>query len=285
MDRRRRRFSPSAEGLESRQLLSGAKRPTNIPAATVQQKASRIDKLPKYLQSLQPGRFIPSEIVTSLQNDLFLIVGKLDRPSTASLEAANRQYRSTIANASISREDAAGLRATFVAVLESANAPAQAVEALANDLDRLIQVDSTGRTPALLAANDHALILQTALGVGRPIRTPAAPTLSPADDTGPKGDRTTTVARPRLVGRYDPGTTIQLLDENNQVLGTAEVAANGQYNVAPVAPLTLGKHSLRVRAFDSLNNFSEPSRAVTINIKAPPVAKPKSATPRGPLSL
>ena len=281
---RRRRFSPSAETLEGRQLLSsGAKRPTVVAPATLQQKQSRIDKLPRYLNSLQPNRHVPDDLVTALQNDLMLIVGKLDRPSTLSLEAANRQFRGTIANASISIEDAAGLRSTFRGVLQSANAPAVAVENLTNDMDALVKLDSTGRAPALLAANDYAIVLQTALGVGRPIRRPAIPSLSQADDTGARGDHTTTISRPRLVGRYDANTTIQLLNEADQVLGNANVTASGQYSVQPAVALAPGRYKFRVRAFDSLNNTSVASRAVVIIIK--PSAAPKSATPKGPLAL
>lgn len=274
MDRRRRHFVPSAEGLENRQLLNAArvrKTPTVAvvsSASSSQQKSSRIDKLPNYLNSLQPGRYIPPEIVAALQAELLTVVGKLDRPASFTLDNANRQYRATIGNSSLSAQNAAGLNATFVNVLKSANAPEASINALSATMKRLAQVDSAGTNPANLAASDYALILQTALTVGRPIRTPAAPSLSPSSNTGSKDDNATTVVQPKMVGRYDSGTTIQLLDENSNVLGTAEVDANGQYNVAPTFPLSVGKHKLRVRAFDVLNNYSQPSKAVTINIKA-----------------
>lgn len=283
MDRRRRRLNPSAEGLESRQLLSVANRPAAIAPATLQQKASRIDKLPRYLQSLQTGRHIPPDLVRALQDDLRQIVGKLSRPTTGSLEAANLQFRNTVANASISREDAAALRATFVKVLESAGAPAPAVTALADDMDALVRVDSASREPALLAANDYALVLQTALGVGRPLRTPKTPSLTPADDSGRKGDRATTDTTPRLVGRYDDGASIQLLNELGQVIGTAIVDRNGQYAVSPTAPLPLGQNRLTVRAADSLSNVSRTSRPVTLTINAAPAVGLRGAVPRGPL--
>ncbi len=274
MDRRRSHFVPSAEGLENRQLMStvkGGKSPTVAvvsSASSSQQKSSRIDKLPNYLNSLQPGRYIPPEIVTALQVGLLSVVGKLDRPASAALDAANKQYRATIGNASLSAQNAAGLNATFVSALKSANAPQGSIDALSATMRKLAQVDSQGTNPANLASSDYALILQTALMVGRPIKTPAAPTLSSSSNTGSKDDNSTTITQPFLVGRYDAGTTIQLLDDNNGVIGTAAVNNSGQYSVAPSSPLSVGKHKLRVRAYDSLNNFSEPSKPITITITA-----------------
>ena len=269
MDRRRRQFSPSAEGLENRQLLSTTKATVSVASSSAKQTQNRIEKLPNYLYSLQPGRYIPPSLITALQNDLYSIVGKLTKPASATLTAANLQYRTTTSHASISVQDAAALRATFVNALKSANAPAASIASFTANMDTLVQVDSTSVEPAQLASNDYALILQTALQVGRPLRTPAAPALSPSSNTGSTSDKTTSVTQPKLVGRYDTGTTIQLLNESGQVIGNANVQSNGQYNVKPVFPLAIGKYKLTVRAYDSLNNMSKPSKPITLTIVAP----------------
>ena len=48
-------------------------------------------------------------------------------------------------------------------------------------MSELIQADTNGPNPVMVATNDYALVLQTALGVGRPIQAPAPPKLSTAD--------------------------------------------------------------------------------------------------------
>ncbi|MDB5349415.1 MAG: hypothetical protein JWN86_662 [Planctomycetota bacterium] len=272
----RRRFTPSAERLDARLLLSSAKRPTNVPAANLQQKTLRIERLPAYLESLQPGRTLPMDTVTAIQNDLRAIVGKLNRPPEETLVAVNLQYRSTISHASLTVEDAAALNATFVRVITDTGMDPVTVQHFKANMTTLAQADSFGPNPALVATNDYALILQTVLGVGRPIRTPAAPRLSPSDDSAPKGDHKTTVTQPHLIGTYDSATTMQLIDENNQVLGQVAVTSTGQYSVAPSSPLSVGTHTLRVRAFDANNDFSAPSNSITITIKAPPIPRQRA---------
>ncbi len=283
----RRRFAPSAERLDTRLLLSSATQPTSVPVANLQQKTLRIERLPNYLESLQPGRVLPKDTVAALQKDLLSIVGRLNRPPSQTLTAANLQYRTTLSHASLSAADAAALNATFVQVITAAGMDQRAIQNFTTNMKSLAQNDTFGSNPAMLATNDYAMMLQVILGVGRPIRTPAAPKLSPADDSSPKGDHKTTVAQPHFVGNYDLQTTIQLLDENNQVIGQAAVTATGAYSVAPSAPLSVGSHTFRVRAFDPNNDFSAPSNPLTVTIKAPPVPKHAHlttiSTPKGPL--
>jgi Bacterial Ig-like domain len=277
----RRRFSPSTDALDARVLLS------TVPLANLHQKTVRIERLGVVLESLQPGRVIPKDVITAIQTDLRDIVGRLSPAAPATLNAADAQFRSTLQNASVSVEAAAGLRATFTNAIQTTGAPQSVIDDLAANTDKLVQLDTNSANPAILAANDYALLLQTVLGVGRPIQTPAAPKLSPTDDSGVKGDHKTTVATPHLVGTYDTDTTIQLLDENYNVLGTAATTTTGAYSVAPVLPLSVGKHTLRVNAIDANGDPSAPSLPINIVIYAPRVRHQATTTitPGGPLGL
>ena len=282
----RRRFLPSADALEARMVLSGLNH-SSVPLANLHQKTVRIENLGKVLNSLQPHRVVPTDIVAAIQTDLRAIVGRLDPASPALLTAAERQFRSTLATASISTADAVGLRETFRNAIQSTGAPKTILDDLVANTDKLVRLDSTGRNPALLAANDYAVVLQTVLGVGRPIQKPGAPKLSPADDTGIKGDHKTTVTQPHLVGAYDADSTIHLLDETGQVIGTTTTTATGSYSVAPTSPLSVGHHALRVSAIDTNGNPSPPSLPVTVIIYAPRVRTQVTTpgAPGGPLGL
>lgn len=282
----RRRFLPSADALEARMVLSGLNH-SSVPLANLHQKTVRIENLGKVLNSLQPHRVVPTDIVAAIQTDLRAIVGRLDPASPALLTAAERQFRSTLATASISTADAAGLRDTFRNAIQSTGAPKTTLDDLVANTDKLVQLDSTGRNPSLLAANDYAVVLQTVLGVGRPIQKPGAPKLSPTDDTGIKGDHKTTVTQPHLVGAYDAGSTIHLLDETGQVIGTTTATATGSYSVAPTSPLSVGRHALRVSAIDVNGDPSPPSLPVTVIIYASRVRTQVTTpgAPGGPLGL
>lgn len=281
----RRRFLPSADALEARMVLSGLNH-SSVPLANLHQKTVRIENLGKVLNSLQPHRIVPTDIVAAIQTDLRALVGRLDPAAPATLTAAENQFRSTLATASISTADAAGLRATFRNAVQSTGAKQAVLDDLVANTDKLVQLDSTGRNPAMLAANDYAVVLQTVLGVGRPITKPAAPKLSPTDDTGIKGDHKTTVALPHLVGTYDAGATINLLNENSQVIGTTTTTGTGAYSVAPTSPLSVGRHALRVSAIDTNGDPSPPSLATTVIIYAAKVHKTTTpAAPGGPLGL
>ena len=281
----RRRFTPSTEALDARLLLSTSTKPTTLPAANLQQKTLRIERLPAYLETNLPGRSLPTDTVTALQADIRAIVGKLNRPPSYDLVATNDMYRSVDATASLSVADAAGLDSTFTTTLQDTGMSPTLVSRFQNDMKALAQYDSNGPDSAQLAATDYALILQTTLAVGRPIRPPAAPTLLSSDDTKPAGDHRTLVARPHLIGRYDAGTTVSLYDQTGTVLGTALVPTSGEYSVQPNLPLAPGKYQLRIRATDPNGDNSTPSKPYVLVILAPRHAAAKSATPGGPLSV
>lgn len=189
----------------------------------------------------------------------------------------NLQFRSVESEATVSVQGAAALRSTFGTALSQAGASPTQVTNLQNDMDGLVDLDSNAQSPTLVAANDYALILQTALGVGRPIRTPSVPSLSQADDTGIKGDHITSVLQPHLVGTYDPSTTMSIIDQSGNVLGSAAVATNGQYSVQFAKPLTDGTYFVRVQATDQNGDTSLPSRVVKIIIRTPVTPASKAA--------
>lgn len=246
-----------------------------------QQKTLRIDRVPFYLEQIQPGRFLPKETTDSLKADLSAIKGHLHNPPSATLDAVNLQLRATLSHPSVSQEKAKGLVVTFGKALGGAGATPDQVAHLQDDLTSLIQVDSVSINPSSLAANDTSLILQTALAVGRPIRQPQRPTLVANDDTGTKGDYVTANPQPRLTGSYDPQTTMQIIDTAGNVLGQAAVPPSGVYTVGFDQPLSLGKHTIQVRAFDANGDFSIPSKAFNLTIVAPRAPKPAATTDAG----
>ncbi len=138
---------------------------------------------------------------------------------------------------------------------------------LANGLNVLSvsAVDATGNVgPA------SGTITLTILSV--PPAAPSVPTLGSADDTGTLGDNVTAVSTPHLLGSATAGTTIELLNAGNTVIGQALAGANGGYSVAPSAPLPLGANVLSVVAVDAAGNVSPASPALTITIVAAPTA-------------
>ena len=92
-----------------------------------------------------------------------------------------------------------------------------------------------------------------------PVAAPSPPALLPADDSGVAGDGVTNVNRPRFTGTATAGTTVQLVSPAGAVLGSAAVAADGSYSVAPSAPLADGTYSLLARDVDPSGAASAPS--------------------------
>src|SRR4051794_3845061 len=98
----RRRFVPSADGLEGRALMSlfGGATPKSNQNTSVQElpdnfekKALRIEHLPYYLEQTQAGRFLPSDAIKQLQADLTEIAGNLHAPSTQVVNTFNTGLR------------------------------------------------------------------------------------------------------------------------------------------------------------------------------------------------
>jgi hypothetical protein len=294
----RRRYVPAAEGMECRTMLSvtpAAAALTTTPFSerqalpvTVQQKLQRIERVPNNLRSLDQNRFLPADLIEQIQLGLEQLISRLDRPSSVALTNYNLALRGIVFGSSISTRDAQLLDAGFRGVLKSAKAPAESLETLASAVNTLVtQVDTASRNPTFLATNDHAYLLQLALAVGQPMPAPRAPTIETTSgaQTAP-GRFVTPLPNPAFTGNYERGTTIQLLDiDSGAIVGTAAVAANGQYRVRVETPLEAGTtHRFRVRAVDEAGHLSRESREFVVRVVAPknPPTILGQPVPRGP---
>jgi hypothetical protein len=299
----RRRFVPAPEGLEDRKLMAGSlfnpggvfgssNNFYNIPSALVTapntpgQKAARIDHLPFYMKQTQPGRFLPKSLVQPIQADLQAIEGKLHSPPSAVLTLFNHEIRHTVPQQNLSPQNAQRLNQDFGDVLEAAGAAPEVQAQFQADMNTLAKVDALDVNPVILATNDYSVVIQTALGVGRPIRTPDAPALSPRNAIGGNGSHLTSSRSPAFVGRYDPAATIDLIDvSTGRVLGTTTSGPGGRYSVTPTSFFSYGDHTVAVQAFEE-GFASAVSPSFTFRIAAHPGQATVQTTawvPQGPL--
>jgi hypothetical protein len=185
---RRRRFIPRPEGLEVRELLSTVKaptaqvRPVTVAAATTPKQpawVTRIQRLPGFLASINPNRFVPPELIQALQADLLAIATRLKAPPSWALKQFNLQLRATIPHPELRSEDAAGLNNLFGLVLQKSNADPNVVAKFQSDMSELARVDSIQSNPAQTTAGDYGMILQMCMGVGLSRQTAAKPATTP----------------------------------------------------------------------------------------------------------
>ncbi|MGE3820459.1 MAG: Ig-like domain-containing protein [Isosphaeraceae bacterium] len=315
----RRRYVPSAEFMEGRLLLStvtaagrpaASVAPQSVAAASLSfsnagsnlpesysQKLKRIENLPYFLEQLQPGRYLPAETIRSIQDDLLALTAKLHGPPAERIDHFNVQLRETLASASLSAQNAHALNVAFGQVLEGAGVTSALLARFKADMNQLALVDSQSPNPTYLASNDYAVILQTALAVGRPIVTPRAPRLSPTDgqSVGNGAGGVSTDPTPTLVGSYEAGasdggtTRIEILDGDGEVLGSGPVGSDGRYSVTLERHLGVGQHTLNARAVDVVGNQSKLSPGLILRVVSRP-ARPVAAAqflahPGGPLRL
>jgi hypothetical protein len=111
------------------------------------------------------------------------------------------------------------------------------------------------------------------IGTGQPLTltidtvkpNPPSVALAGLDDSGIRGDGVTNVRRPRLLGSTEPGATVQLLNQANQVLATA---TGGLFTLQPGANLPAGRNALSVRAIDAAGNVG-PAAPLVLTITGP----------------
>jgi hypothetical protein len=293
----RRRYIPAPEGLETRALpaptlnlntLFGFQVNTNLNIPiTSEQKGLRIQRLPYYLERIRLGRFLPKAEMDQIKVGLNGLVDTLKKPPSKALDNYNIELRHVVPRQSLSPSDIRRLNFAFTAVLRAAHTPTSSVEGLQVALNQLVtQVDTASPEPVYLATNDYSLVLQTALGVGRPMPPPILPKI--AKNNGIQADAQhikTPLRHPSLVGTYHFHTHMQIIDIHGDVVATARVKKNNDYRIRIATPLTLGTHVFHIRAVDDAGHLSKNSRPFFIKVvpmKHHPVTKGQ-ATPKGPL--
>ena len=286
----RRRFVPKAEDLESRQLMASsffngyyAGQNTSVPLATISEKMTRIERLPYFLRSLDTKRELPHAPVDEIQSDLNQLKGNLHAASPNGLSTFNTALRGALTEASVSRSEAAKLNTLFGKVVNSAGAKPAITESLQNAMNELVQSETiSASNPSYVVANDYAIVLQTVLGIGKPLRAPATPRLAANEIAHHGGNYATQARQPQFVGQYDTGEsmTIELIDsKSGAVLGTAPVGSSGTYTIQPATALSPGRYTLHVVAVDNFEGaMSLPSKNFPLTIQGP-------STPAGPLAL
>ena len=273
----RRRFVPSHEALEGRELQ--ATNPfsifgnqvgpnLNIPI-TFEQKALRIIRLPFYLNEISPhGRFLPAPEIKQIQNSLFEMLDKIDRPPSQALNNYNYQLRKVVATQSLSTDNINRLNFSFGAVLKSAKTPPDAINGLKSALFTMVsQVDTASVLPVSLGSNDYTLTLETALGIGRPMPPPIVPKIKKNEGIQANVNHIKTpLLRPHLVGTYHFHTFIRVVTPAGIIVGAARVKKNNNYNVQIVVPQSIGVHEFRIQAVDDAGNVGKLSRPIKIKV-------------------
>jgi hypothetical protein len=266
----RRRFVPSADGLEVRTLLATnlnslfglqVNSNLNIPI-TYQQRELRIARLPYYLEQIRPGRFLPKPEIKQIQDSLFGMLDVIHRPPTQGLNNFNYSLRKVVSKESLSSTDINRLDQTFTGVLNSARTPPAAVAGLRSALYQLTsQIDTNSVLPVTLATNDYTLVLETALAVGRPMPSPTLPKI--AKNEGIQADNQhmkTPLRHPAVTGTYHFHTNIQIITPESQVVGDGRVRGNNDFKVRIVTPLSPGVYKFYLRAVDQVGHLSHVSR-------------------------
>lgn len=261
----RRRFVPSTEGLESRELqaalntLFGIQVATNLNVPiTYQQKSKRIEHLPYYLEKIIPGRYLPQAEIAEIQQGLYNMMDGITKPPPDALNNFNYALRSVVNKQSLTAGDIHLLNHGVSAVLTSAHTPEASISLIAGGLFNLTsQVDTASVQPGFLGSNDNTLVLQTALAIGRPMPPPQLPRI--AKNNGIQAGNQhikTPLARPTLTGTYHFHTVIQVVTPAGIVVGQENVHRNNDYKVQITTPQTVGVHEFRLQALDDVGHVS-----------------------------
>ncbi len=290
----RRRFVPSSEGLETRQLLAAnintlfglqVSANLNLPI-TYQARLQRIQRLPHYLEQIAPGRYLPPAEMQDIKTGLYNLLEITQKPPSQGLNNYNYELRKVVDRQSLTATDINRLNQTFTGVLNSAVAPPASVAALSGALYQLTsRVDTASVLPVTLATNDYTLVLQTALAVGRPMPHPTLPKLAHNNgiNAGPQHFKTP-LLHPSFVGTYHYHTVMEIINPDGVVVGFHRVQTNNNYKVNIGPALSPGVYEFRLRAMDQVGHFSKLSRAFLVKV-VPKRHHPTTvgaATPKGP---
>lgn len=279
----RRRFVPWPDRLEIRTMMTAGVTQTAAPgpaqtarlAATSSQPLSslemrlqRIERLPAFLDSISPGRALPADAIQKLQQNLILLIGRLNPAPRQGLQAFNEALRSTISSSSVSQAQILQLEHLFGSNLTAAGANTTIIADMAGALRSIAIADSNVPNPGAVVANDYGLVLQLALAMGKPLPGPTPPRLTRSSNTGRPNDNITSVNQPTFQGSYAaPGSTMQLINrEGTTVFGLGSIGGDGAYTITVNRVLTPGRYQFRVRAITSDGLVSLPSRPFTIQI-------------------
>jgi hypothetical protein len=274
----RRRFVPSHDGLETRELqatnltsLFGSQINSNLNLPiTYEQKSLRIKRLPFFLGQITPSntRFLPQAETTQIQNALYGMLDTIHRPPSKALDNYNYEIRHVVSKQSLSAADIQRLNFSFGAVLAAAKTPESSITQMQTALFNLVsKVDTASILPVTLATNDYSLTLQTALGIGRPMPPPIVPKIEKTQgiQAGVNHIKTPLV-RPHLVGTYHFHTVIEVVTPAGVVVGAARVKKNNNYTVQITVPQSVGDHEFRIRAVDTVGHLSKLSRPFVIRV-------------------
>ena len=284
----RRRFVPSSEALDGRTLLSGtglfgqstahsaSSLSTRVPD-TFNEKLLRIQRLPFYLDNLQSQRFLPKDTLQSLQTNITGVAAQLLPAPPAVLRAFNLQIRKMMPKVSLSPQDTVRINNLFGAVLRAEGASPQQVAKLQQNMLSIAKADAASPNPVYLATNDYSILVQGISIIGRRIEAVGRPLIALGTGVRVKAglDRTTDPT-PTFVGTYrpsatvDPGTRIQIVDLNGNVLGSGAVLLSGgdggRYRITLDTPLQPGVNWLRSQAIDAQGHTSKPSAVFAVNL-------------------
>ncbi|WP_143473853.1 Ig-like domain-containing protein [Limnohabitans sp. G3-2] len=115
--------------------------------------------------------------------------------------------------------------------------------------------------------------------------TPLGDVAAASDSGSSNTDNLTNDTTPEIIGTGTPGDTIKLYaPDGTTLLGTALVAANGEWAITPSSALAAGLNNLKVTATDPVGNTSAPGTVpVTIDATAPaaPAADVATASDSG----
>ena len=152
----RRRFVPSADGLEGRALLSlfgGGQTASaalatslqNLPA-NIPEKMKRIENLPYFIDLFQPGRYIPPQTMANIQADLVEVAANLHLPPSEYIKGFNINLRHTLPHNTLGPDTAKILNHSLSVVLVQAGTDPTIVQSLSNDMNQFALVDSKSPT-------------------------------------------------------------------------------------------------------------------------------------------